>query len=88
MPVAMSVCPCHAAISDTMISGRVVASDTTVAPMMNGGIREADAIHTAASTKRSPPRMMQIRPRTNRRKIMIDVIVSPHLVELEIRNEE
>ena len=65
VPTAISALPSNAENTETSISGMVVAKLTTVAPMMNLGMPEASAIHVAASTKRSPPLIMHIRPTAN-----------------------
>ena len=65
LPTAISALPSKAANTDTIISGIVVAKLTTVAPMMNFGMRDASAIHVAASTKKSPPLMMHSSPAAN-----------------------
>ena len=65
LPTAMSALPSRAENTDTSISGMVVATLTTVAPMMNFGMPEASAIHVAASTKKSPPLMMHTSPAAN-----------------------
>ena len=54
LPIARSVLPSAAAMVETMISGSVVAIDTTVAPIRNCGSPDAAAIHVAASTNQSP----------------------------------
>lgn len=75
LPMAISVCPSAAAMTETMISGRVVATETMVAPMRNLGIPEASAIHDAASTNQSPPLTMSPRPtRNNRTAIRFSLI--------------
>ena len=48
LPTAISALPSKAANTDTIISGMVVAKLTTVAPIMNFGMRDASAIHVAA----------------------------------------
>ena len=65
LPTAISALPSSAAKTETSISGRVVAKLTTVQPMINLGIPEASAIQAAASTKKSPPLMMQTSPAVN-----------------------
>ena len=55
-------------------SGIVVAKLTTVAPIINFGMPEASAIQLAASTKRSPPFIMQTRPTANRTRTSISVL--------------
>lgn len=55
LPAASSVDPCIAAITETVISGNVVAMLTMVAPIMKAGIPAALAIQLAESTNRSPP---------------------------------
>ena len=51
LPMDISTLPCVAASTDTSISGRVVATLTTVAPIISLGIPLTSAIHEAASTK-------------------------------------
>ena len=82
LPAAISACPDSAAITDTKISGKVVATETMVAPMMNGGIPDADAIHAAASTKRSPPRIMQNSPSANSRNTK-NVLMKPPQIHIK-----
>ena len=53
------------AMTDTIISGSVVARLTIVAPTINFGMPETSAIQLAASTKRSPPLTISTRPITN-----------------------
>ncbi len=55
LPIAIAFEPRAAPIAETSSSGRVVAKLTTVAPIINFGIPETSAIHTADYTKRSPP---------------------------------
>ena len=74
LPTAISALPSNAENTETSISGMVVAKLTTVAPMMNLGMPEASAIHVAASTKRSPPLMMHIRPTANRTRTSASVL--------------
>ena len=54
-PIAMSAFPRAAASTDTIISGKVVARLTTVAPTRKGGKPIPRARPPAASTKASPP---------------------------------
>ena len=65
LPTAMSTLPSTAAMTDTIISGSVVARLTIVAPTINFGMPETSAIQLAASTKRSPPLTISTRPITN-----------------------
>ena len=71
LPVAISTEPEAAAITETSISGRVVARETIVAPMMNWGMPDTDAIHEAASTNQSPPFIMHMSPAANRTNTII-----------------
>ena len=87
LPAAISACPDSAAITDTKISGKVVATETMVAPMMNGGIPDADAIQAAASTKRSPPRIMQNNPSANSRNTKNVLMKSPQIHIILILNK-
>ena len=68
--------------SPAKISGKVVATETMVAPMMNGGIPDADAIQAAASTKRSPPRIMQNNPSANSRNTK-NVLMKPPQIHIK-----
>ena len=65
LPIAMSTFPPAAAITETIISGIVVARLTMVAPMMKVGISMALAIQPAASTKASPPLTTRAIPTAN-----------------------
>ena len=71
LPIAISTLPFRAAKSDTRSSGRVVARLTMVAPIMNLGIPDISAAHVAASTKTSPPLIINPRPTIN--KIIVTV---------------
>ena len=55
LPTAISVQLLLAAISDTIISGKVVARETMVAPMIICGMPKMLAMVVAACTKKSPP---------------------------------
>ena len=74
LPTAISALPSKAENTETSISGMVVAKLTTVAPIINFGMPEASAIQLAASTKRSPPFIMQTRPTANRTRTSISVL--------------
>ena len=80
LPIAISVLPSAAAIVETMISGSVVAMDTTVAPIRNCGRPEASAIHVAASTNQSPPLTINASPSRNSKIVMMsddDIKIPP-----------
>ena len=64
-------CPSTAAMVDTKISGRVVATLMMVAPMINLGMRVISAAHTAPSTNQSPPFTMSTMPTANSTYIRI-----------------
>ena len=70
LPIAMSTLPSAAAIRETSISGRVVAMDTMVAPMIKVGMRSAPAIQLAASTNQSPPLMIISAPMANTSRLI------------------
>ena len=55
----------YPAITETNLSGSVVATETIVAPITNGGTPEVSAIPAAASTNLSPPRTISRSPRKN-----------------------
>ena len=59
--------PSMAAMTDTKISGRVVAMLMMVAPMMNLGILVTSATQTAPSTNQSPPFTISTTPSAKRR---------------------
>ena len=65
LPTARSSSPSMTPVTDTVSSGRVVATLTIVAPIMNLGIPVKFAMKTAESTNQSPPLMMSTRPTTN-----------------------
>ena len=80
LPIAISVLPSAAAIVETMISGSVVAMDTTVAPIRNCGRPEASAIHVAASTNQSPPLTINASPSRNSKIVIMsddDIRIPP-----------
>ena len=54
-PASARCLPSMAPITDTNNSGKVVARETIVAPMINLGIPLFSAIQLLASTKKSPP---------------------------------
>ena len=62
LPTDISTFPCLAAITETIISGMVVATLTIVAPTISFGIPLTSAIQDAASTNQPPPWMMRIMP--------------------------
>ena len=68
LPTAISTLPWAAAMTETIISGMVVARLTMVAPMMKVGIFMALAIQLAASTKASPPLITSTTPTANNRQ--------------------
>ena len=80
LPIAISVLPSAAAMVETMISGSVVAMDTTVAPIRNCGRPEASAIHVAASTNQSPPLTINASPSRNSKIVIMsddDIRIPP-----------
>ena len=62
LPTARSAFPWSTPRADTVISGSVVAKDTTVAPTRNRGTPQVSARSTDASTKSPPPRIITRRP--------------------------
>ena len=67
LPMAMSTLPFAAAMTETSISGRVVARLTIVAPTISFGMPLTSAIQDAASTKKSPPFTMNTIPTRNKK---------------------
>ena len=70
LPTARSTSPWRVPVTETVSSGRVVARETMVAPMMNRGTPVASAIHTAPSRNQSPPLMMRRRPSKNKSTVI------------------
>ncbi len=86
LPTAISTEPRAVAMIETMSSGSVVASETTVAPTKRGESPEISAIQDAASTKKSPPFTMSAMPTASKKAasaispaepIKNDVIIFP-----------
>ena len=58
-----------------MTSGSVVPIETTVAPIKSSDIWNLCAIPVAPSTKKSPPLIRRIRPKTRRKTLYCDRII-------------
>ena len=78
LPIAIPAEPSPAEMQDTRTSGRVVATDTIVAPMINVGIPLTSANQLAASTNQSPPLTTRAMPTISR-------MIQPAIVVASIR---
>jgi hypothetical protein len=76
LPTARSTSPWKVPVTDTVSSGRVVARETTVAPMINLGTPVASAIQTAPSRNQSPPLMIKSSPNKNKSTVIQTSITS------------
>ena len=65
LPTAISIEPRAVAMTETMSSGRVVATETTVAPTRRGDTPRISAVQDAASTNQSPPLTIITMPRAS-----------------------
>ncbi|MPM50257.1 hypothetical protein SDC9_96993 [bioreactor metagenome] len=65
LPTARSISPLSTPVTETVSSGSVVATDTTVAPTIKCGMPEVSAIHTAPSKNQSPPLTISKSPTEN-----------------------
>jgi hypothetical protein len=62
LPAASSGSPLSEAVTDTKISGPLVAMPTSVRPMSSGGTPRLRAVLAAPITKRSAPQMSRMKP--------------------------
>ena len=82
LPAAISTLPLAVAWILTIISGKVVATETIVAPITNFGTPRISAIQLALSTNQSPPLIIRTRPTTNKTYIKTVCIFLTTLLNL------